>query len=1042
MPAFHSRPLASADGSDDPPFMHAPHPRHAPSGIMGRLRACVAWAKARGGKRLLRDGALWGGGFLLLYGLFLWWTLPNISDPRSLIAAQSSVITDRNGVELYRLYQEENRTFIPGELIPKHLKHAIVAIEDERFYERGCLDIQAIARVLFRFGQAGGASTLTRQLARNALDLKNENIVNRKIKELILGCQLESRYSKEELLDLYLNWIPFGQNAYGVELASKTYFNISAQELTLPQSAILAALPQRPSYFSPYGKHVRTAVAPHVEEEIRAGKITDASDISDEEVTIGLLGTRIGSGALSVYVGGRTDQVLRNMQNLGYITQEERLSALNTLETIVFQPSRENIRAPHFVLWVKAQVENLLGSAEEGLLSQGGLTIETTLDWEMQRIAEQVIASKREDIANVYGAQNIALLSTEVGTNRILAYVGNADYSDEEHDGKVDMVRAPRQPGSSFKPFVYAAAFEKGFSPATVLFDVPTKIGDDTPQNFDGQFWGLMNARRALASSRNIPAAKAFFLAGGEESVLRLASRLGVTAPSEQKRALQINQPDFEYGWPLALGAAETPLLEMTQAYATLANGGTFTPLQSIERITDRRGNILYQAKTLTEGASVLDPRIAYAVTSILSDTAARPNEYWQTILSVPGVQSAAKTGTSNKCLERDEKQGCTDRKPDNLWTMGYTPNIVTGVWIGNADATPLSPKAESLSLAAPIWKEFMTKAHKLLERPVTAFSLPSGLVQPQISLLSGTLPTECTPVEARKADVFLEENAPSSEDPACVRLEVDRVTGLLPSAECPAEAREEMSFFAPQEVLADRFPEWQAAVLAWAKKQMESYDQITHSFSGSSLPLPLVPTEECRLSLTPGRTEKPSLTLSFPLTGGTASYPVFQPRIAWRVGAAIRELRVELDGKLLTTLTEEPFDLTVRVPRSISQEGSHTLTVTLVDSYFNTASDSASFTFEEDRLAPTVRFMSPRGDLEVRPGESLMFEAQALDDESGIKHVEFFLDDTLLSSKPSAPYRLPYNAPTKPGTYRLRVSATDFADNRSEDGLTLTVAP
>jgi membrane peptidoglycan carboxypeptidase len=1006
-----------------------------------RVTRIIAFLKARGRKRLIRDTVLVVVGIGLLYTLILWFTLPDISDPRSLIASQSSVITDRDGVELYRLYGDENRTFVPGDQIPENLQHAIVAIEDERYYSRGCLDVRAIARVFFRFGQAGGASTLTRQLARNALDLNNENIISRKAKEVILGCQLESKYSKNDLLNLYLNWVPFGPNVYGVELASRTYFNVPVKDLTLAQSAVLAALPQRPSYLSPYGKHVHTEVTPAVQSKIISGKITKTSQIPEEDITIGLLGGDAGTGTTTVYVGGRTDQVLKNMEDLGFITEAERLAALQDLHTMQFTPYREDIRAAHFVLWVKSQVEDLLGGdAEEGVLNQGGLTIETTLDWDIQQEAEKLIAAKREDIGSVYGAHNIALVSVKTGTNEIMAYVGNADYNDDEHDGKVDMARAPRQPGSSFKPFVYATAFKKGYGPGTVLYDVPTKFGTDQPQNFDGTFWGLTTVRKALGGSRNIPAIKAFFLAGEEGPILETAADMGVTTPREQKQEFKKDNPDFEYGWPLALGAAEAPLTEMVQGYSTFANGGISKPLTGIRKITDRRGNILYEAQE-NDGTQALDPGIAYEITSILSDASARPNEFWQTVLSVPGFQSAAKTGTSNKCLDRAESGGCTERRPSDLWTMGFTPNLVTGVWMGNADATPLSPKAESLSQASPLWKDFMIRAHKTLENPVTGFTAPSDIVQPQISTLSGQLPTECTPVEHRISDVFLAKNAPNQEDPACVRLTVDKVTGLLASDECPAEAAEERSFFQPQEVLAARFPQWQASVIEWAKSKMSGYDPVTGTFAtGTVLPLPLAPTESCTMSLTPGRQSKPTLMIDYPKDNGTAPYPSFQPRIDYNVSSEVREIRFELDGKPAGSVSTAPFSIPIQVPRSVKESGEHTLTVTLVDKYYNEATDAVTFRFEEDHNAPEIRFTSPRGDLTAKTGETLVLEVDAQDDEGGIKYVQFYLDTRLLTTKPQAPYKLDWKQDLNPGTYEIRAVATDLAGNESEESVMLTI--
>lgn len=994
-----------------------------------RLEAALAWAQARGRKRLLKDAALAFGGFLVLYIGFLWITLPDVSDESDLIPVQSSVITDRNGIELYRLYDEQDRTAIPSEQIPETMRAAIVAIEDQRFYDRGCLDVQALARAVFRFGRAGGASTLTRQLARNALSLQRHWLLNRKLKELMLGCSLEWQYSKADLLSLYLNWIPFGQNAYGIEQASRRYFGKSTKDITLAESAVLASLPQAPSYYNPYGRHVRTTLSESGQKRFDEGKLRTSRDVRDDDFFIGLLGRSFGSGADALYLGGRTDQVLKNMETQGMITTEQREGALAQLRVMTFQAARDSLRAPHFVLWVRKQVEEMLaGGAEEGFLDQGGLTIRTTLDWKMQQAAEAAVEAKKESYLKLYGAKNIALVAADPSTKEILAYVGNVDYAEGDNDGKVDMALAPRQPGSSFKPFVYAAAFEKGYSPATVIYDVPIKIGPDEPQNFDNGFWGLMNMRRALGASRNTTAAQAFFMAGGEEAVLDFTDRIGVTSPRIMREEARETQPDYSYGWPMALGAADTPLVEMVEGYATLADAGQHAPLVSMLSIKDRRGNIIPLPSDGAQKKEAVDPRVAYEITSVLSDVGARPNEYWQSVLSVPGTVSAAKTGTSNKaCPEDERKSGKCRIKPNNLWTMGYTPDIVTGVWVGNADATALSEKAESLVTAAPIWKDFMTRATKLLPNARTAFTKPSsGLVQPQISALSGELPSECTPVDMRKSDLFLQENAPTKNDPACVTAEVDKVTGLLASESCPAEARETRSFFVPQSVLADKFPQWDAAVQAWAAR------------AGTGLVLPLMPKEACDVSKTPERLSKPSIKLQSPPDNGTATYPSFTP--VWSViGNAPREVVYSIDGKPVARITEAPFEGPINIKRSIEEKGTHVLTVTYTDQYYNTATDSVTFRFEQDDTGPRVRIQEPADGDTVQPSSGgILIRAEAEDTEGGLKYVQFYLDGKLLTTKPKPPYEVTY--PLPPGDHRIRAEATDFAENKTSDEVVVTV--
>lgn len=1008
--------------------------------MLENLRGIRIWAQDRGWKRLLRDGVVAVGGLGVLYAGFLWITLPDIDDPQNLIPDHSSAIVDRNGTELYRLFQDEDREFITSEQIPQHMKHAMVAIEDRRFYERGCLDVRALMRAVFKFGGAGGASTLTRQLARNALNLQQDNFLNRKLKELILGCQIEWRYPKDDVLAMYLNWVPFGPNAYGIELASQRYFGKSASGITLAQAAVLASIPQRPTTFNPYGSRVHTAPTTDTQRRIELGEITSADDLELEDVRVGLLGGMFGTGASAFYVGGRSDQVLLNMLEQGYITDAERDAATAELKAMVFERSRDNIRAPHFVLWVREQAEELLGGAESGLLNQGGLTIETTLDWELQQAAERAVEAQRESAASSYDIHNIALVSAVPQTGEIVAYVGNADFSDEEFGGKIDMARVPRQPGSSFKPLVYAAAFEQtGAGPASPVFDVPTTIGGEQPQNFDGGFWGLMNARSALGASRNIPAIKMYFLAGGDDPVLDLVRRLGAPTPLETKRKAKETNPDFEYGWPLALGAAETPLTEMVQAYGTIANGGKSVPLHGITRIT-RNGSILYQAPQHA-AQEAIDPRIAYQVTSILSDASVRPGEFWQGALSVPGGPSGAKTGTSNKCLKRDANNNCTERRPSDLWTMGFLPGLVTGVWAGNADSSPLAVKAESLTNAAPIWKSYMTSARSIMDDLPAAFTVPSGIANPQISALSGELPTECTPVAYRKSDVFLTERMPSQPDPACVQLEIDKVTGLLASDECPAEARETRSFFAPVEPLAARFPQWQTSMNAWLASRAGVYDPVAGTYSGSVLPLPLAPTASCTLALTPGRMEKPELTIEFPEDGGSASYPSFQPKFDVSVGSRIREVRAEIDGKPAGSERGAAAQrMTITVPRSIAEGGSHTLKLTVVDEYYNTATDEVTFRFEEDAGGPSVTLLHPRNGQNLARGVPYTLEAEAEDDEGGIKYVQFFLDDVLLSTKPQSPYELEYDFDVAPGDYDACAVATDLADNEHRDCVEITV--
>ncbi len=926
---------------------------HKTGHIRRVLRDIVSWV---GKPRTLREYGMLGlkiFGGLTVFGFIviasLWFTLPNIDNPETMFPAQSTIILDRNGVELYRLFSEQDRTYVQGADISPLVKQATIAIEDERFLSRStCFDIIGFVRAALSqiapgtFVRSGG-STLTQQFAGNALVGRKRSII-RKIRELMLACELERKYDKDELIELYLNWIPYGHNAYGIEQASKNYFGIGAKDLTLAQAAVLASLPQRPSYFNPYGFHLRTTVSDKTIQDILAGKITAISQIPDATVRIGLIGTKVGSGTITVYIGGRTDQVIRNMLNQGKITTDDQTKALAELQKMTFSAERQNIRAAHFVLQIQKEVQNLLG-IDEAMLEQGGFRITTTLDWNLQQAAEKAVKDHKNDIRKRFGANNIALVSLSPKTRQILSYVGNADFGDDEHQGKIDMARSPRQPGSSFKPFTYLSAFEAGYGPGSVVYDVPTKFGTDEPQNYDGTFWGITTMRQALGGSRNVPAIKAFFLGGGEDMLLSVATRMGVPSPAEQKTEIKKTRPDFDYGWPLAIGAAEVPLLEMVQGYATIADGGNFLPVKDILKITDKDGAIRYLPKNEVPH-QIIDERFTAQVTSILSDVSARPNEYWKSILSVPGYESAAKTGTSNKCLERDKKNNCTLRRPESVWTIGFTPNLITGVWAGNATSQSLFDKADGLTTAAPVWHDFMVAAHKKLNNKQTAFVLPARISRPQISRLSGQLAYACTPVNLRITDLFLDENVPSSEDPACVLLRVDKVTELLFSANCPPEAIEERAFFLPQSELPTRWPLWEQGVQAWATKQMEAWN-ANETHSGSLLPLPLPPTQECDMSLTPGRDVLPEIRIISPSAGETVLYPAFQTELLLSAGSVFSEVKFNIDGKASLPFTEPPFNRrTIRIPRTIDREGTHTLTVTVTDKYFNTATASTTFRF------------------------------------------------------------------------------------------------
>ncbi len=573
--------------------------------------------------------------------------------------AQPTRIYDRTGnVLLYEVYGEERRVVVPLADIPSLLQRAVIATEDAEFQDHIGISFKGTARaLLINLGlrnsqtQRPGGSTITQQLARNSL-LTREKTISRKVKEFILTLELERRYSKNDILGFYLNQIPFGSNAYGVGAASDLYFQKQPRNLSLAQSALLAALIQAPTYYSPHGPNKEALLA-------------------------------------------RKDYVLDRMAQENFITPEEAAQAKE--EELTFQDVSTSIRAPHFVLYV---LDTLVKKYGEEFIREQGLRVTTSLDWKSQQLAEQAIqeGTARNQAA---GAHNAALVALNPQTGEILAMVGSRDWSADPYpegcapgrnclfDPKVNIATyfPGRQPGSAFKPFVYAVAFQKGATPETVVVDEETNFGvwggkQYIPRNYDGKFRGAVTLRESLAQSLNIPSIKVLLdLAGIPESVA-FAEMLGITT---------LKDPS-SYGPALVLGGGEVRLLDMASSYGVFATNGKKAPPVSILRVADIKGNVLQTNQNTP--IRIVSPEIAKQITSILSDNNARTPVFGSNSpLFIPNYSVAVKTGTTQEYKD--------------AWTIGYTEKIVVGVWAGNNDGTPAA-KDPAVILAAPIWNQFM----------------------------------------------------------------------------------------------------------------------------------------------------------------------------------------------------------------------------------------------------------------------------------------------------------------------------------------------
>lgn len=576
---------------------------------------------------------------------------------------QSTKIYDKTGKNiLYDVYKNTKRTVIPYEEIPRNIKNATVAIEDSSFYQHKGISISGIVRAFLTNLSQGkikgqGGSTITQQLIKNSL-LTSEKTFARKIQELVLSLKLEKVLSKEEILTLYLNEIPYGGSNYGVEAASQAYFNKPAKNLTLAESAYLAALPQATTYYSPYGTHRNE-------------------------------------------LDKRKNLVLERMLALGFIEKTE-LDQAKSEQVTFTDMTNEGIQAPHFVMFIKSYLEEKYGT---DMVESGGLKVTTTLDLELQKEAEKIVAKYAEENTKKFNAQNAGLIAIDPKTGQILVMVGSRNYFDENYEGKFNVTLAKRQPGSSFKPFVYATAFKKGYSPETVVFDLKTEFNsscnpDGTPKpgiiedecyhptNYDNIFRGPIMLRDALAQSTNIPAVKTLYLAGITDSI-KTAESLGISTLTDASR----------YGLTLVLGGGEVTLLEMTGAYSVFANNGVRNPPTPILKIEDSKGNILEEFKIHSSVA--LDEPTTSLINDILSDNNARAPAFGEASwLYFPEREVAVKTGTTNDYRD--------------AWVIGYTPNFALGVWVGNNDNSPMEKKVAGF-IAAPMWNAFFKK---VFEKP------------------------------------------------------------------------------------------------------------------------------------------------------------------------------------------------------------------------------------------------------------------------------------------------------------------------------------
>ncbi len=682
-------------------------PRSTPASIYYRKKFFKFWDRVFPKPARLAVFGIILTTFLFGYSLYLISVAKALPSPDQLALDSQPLTTeilDRDGNLLYKIYDEKNRQLVKLEDLPPYLIQATIASEDKNFYHHHGVDIFGILRAFkTNLDQGGtivqGGSTITQQLIKNTL-LTPDRTWQRKIKEALLAFWAERIYSKDEILTMYFNNVPYGGPCWGVDCASEMYFGKKPKDLTLAEATYLAGLPASPTEYSPYGTHPEKAKE-------------------------------------------RQKEVVTRMVEERYIDPAKAEEVIHA--EIVVKPNNINIKSPHFVMYVKALLSKKYG---ERVVSQGGLKVVTTLDSDIQELAEKKVQSNVEKLQRL-NVTNGAAMVMDAKTGQILAMVGSKDYWSEK-DGNFNMTLALRPPGSSIKPITYVTGFKQGYLPGTIMLDTPTAFPDGTnapyrPVNYDGKFHGAVTIRTALGSSYNIPAVKMLSMVGLSEFV-ETARDMGITTWDNPEN----------YGLSATLGGAPVTMIDMMSAYGTFAGSGVRHTATPILKVTDSKGKVLEEYSE--QGKRVLTEELSYLISHILSDNKARVPAFGPgSLLEIPGYTVAVKTGTS-------------DNKRDN-WVFGYTPEYVVGTWVGNFDNSPMDPRlASGITGATPIWHEIFKEL--LLDQPNIAFKKPSGIIEASLEggkdlAISGQTPKTVTALKKdRKREGEVEKEVVSYSDP------------------------------------------------------------------------------------------------------------------------------------------------------------------------------------------------------------------------------------------------------------------------------------
>lgn len=801
--------------------------------------------------------------------LFAWYA-KDLPQPDKIVRKEgfSTKIFDRKGILLYDVFADQQRTPVTLDQIAPYLRDATIAIEDKSFYKHQGFDpkgwLRAIYNIFVHHALQGG-STLTQQLVKNVL-LTQERSISRKIKEFALAIQIEKKYSKDQILQMYLNEAPYGGTAWGVETAAETYFAKKAADLNLVESAILAGLPQRPSYYSPFSDNPKAYV-------------------------------------------NRTKDVLRRMREDGYISQAKEQEALGELENVKFATSSGQFKAPHFVMYVKKILEEKYG---ERLVEQGGLKIYTTLDWELQQKAQEIVSEEIKKVESLH-ITNGASLTMDTETGEILSMVGSKDFFDPNYDGQVNVTLSLRQPGSAIKPITYVTAFKKGYTPATMLVDTITHFPGGTrpdyvPKNYDGKEHGTVQLRFGLGSSLNIPSVKILAMVGVQD-MLKTAYDLGISTfePTQEN----VNR----FGLSVTLGGGELKLLDLVSAYSAFSNGGLKVSPLAVLKVEDQKGKVLEEFKPI-KGKRVLTPEETFLINDILSDNQARLITFGEnSLLNITTRKIAVKTGT-------------TDDMKDN-WTVGWDPKYIVGVWVGNNDNTSMKQVASGVSGASPIWRRIILEALK--KQPIRDFPVPENITNIEVDSISGWQSHDGF---ASRKEYFIKGTEPLGNDPIHAKLKVCKSDNnkLAPDTLVAEGGYDEKEFIVLKEndpISSDK-NRWQEAIDAWIAKQGDSRYHY--------------PKDYCEAN------DEVIVKFKSPQDKSKINTNEFEIEAEAIANRSIEKVEFYSDNNLKATVTEKPYKI-----KLVLSDGIHSLKLKAFDSNHKEGSTEINIGIKVDpNVSPT----------------------------------------------------------------------------------------